>query len=87
MFPSELGWQYIDEAVVFRYTRALPIDFALFVRRVDIARTIQFMNDYLGGVVVALAHDRRGGRCARRSATSICRSPTTWCCIKASRSM
>ena len=46
--------------MVFRYTRALPIDFALFVRRVDIARTIQFMNDYLGGVVVALAHDTSG---------------------------
>jgi uncharacterized protein (DUF362 family) len=54
---SELGWQYLDEAVVFRYMRTLPIDFALFVRRVDIARTIQFMNDYLGGVVVALAYD------------------------------
>ena len=57
---SELGWRYLDEAVVFRYTRALPIDFALFVRHVDIARTIQFMNDYLGGVVVALAHDTSG---------------------------
>ncbi len=57
---GQLGWQYLDDAVVFRYTRALPIDFALFVRRVDIARTIQFMNDYLGGVVVALAHDASG---------------------------
>jgi uncharacterized protein (DUF362 family) len=60
LVSHELGWQYIDEAVVFRYTRALPIDFALFVRHVDIARTIQFMNDYLGGVVVALAHDTSG---------------------------
>ena len=33
---SELGWQYQDDAVVFRYTRTLPIDFALFVQRVDI---------------------------------------------------
>jgi uncharacterized protein (DUF362 family) len=57
---GELGWQYLDEAVVFRYTRTLPVDFGLFVRRVDIARTIQFMNDYLGGVVVALAHDASG---------------------------
>jgi uncharacterized protein (DUF362 family) len=56
----ELGWQYLDEAVVFRYTQTLPIDFDLFVRRVDIARTIQFMNDYLGGVLVALAHDKSG---------------------------
>jgi uncharacterized protein (DUF362 family) len=57
---SELGWQYLDDAVVFRYTRTLPIDFALFVQRVDIARTIQFMNDYLGGVLVQLAHDSSG---------------------------
>ncbi len=57
---SELGWQYQGGAVVFRYTRTLPIDFALFVQRVDIARTIQFMNDYLGGVVVPLAHDSSG---------------------------
>ena len=57
---GELAWQYQDEAVVFRYTQTLPIDFALFVRCVDIARTIQFMNDYLGGVVVTLAHDASG---------------------------
>jgi hypothetical protein len=57
---SELAWQYVDEAVVFRYTRTLPIDFGLFVRHVDVARTIQFMNDYLGGVLVALTHDESG---------------------------
>ena len=57
---SELRWRYLDDAVVFRYTRTLPIEFALFVQRVDIARTIQFMNDYLGGVVVPLAHDSSG---------------------------
>src|SRR6201999_4346249 len=50
----------VDDAIVFRYARDLPIEFDLFVRRVDIARTIQFMNDYLGGVLVELAHDRSG---------------------------
>jgi uncharacterized protein (DUF362 family) len=55
-----LRWRYVDEAVVFQYARTLPIDFNLFVERVDVARTIQFMNDYLGGVVVPLAHDGRG---------------------------
>ena len=59
-FRANSAWRYLDEAVVFSYTRTLPIDFGLFVRRVDIARTIQFMNDYLGGVVVALAHDASG---------------------------
>jgi uncharacterized protein (DUF362 family) len=57
---AELRWEYHNEAVVFRYSRTLPIDFGLFVRHVDIARTIQFMNDYLGGVLIALAHDRSG---------------------------
>ncbi|HME28162.1 MAG TPA: DUF362 domain-containing protein [Acetobacteraceae bacterium] len=60
LVSDELGWQYLDEAVVFRYMRTVPIDYDLFVWHVDIARTIQFMNDYLGGVLVALAHDRSG---------------------------
>jgi uncharacterized protein (DUF362 family) len=56
----ELRWQYVDDAVVFRYAKTLPIEFNLYARHVDIARTIQFMNDYLGGVVVSLAHDTSG---------------------------
>jgi uncharacterized protein (DUF362 family) len=56
----ELCWQESDNCIVFRYTRSLPIGFELFARRVDIARTIQFMNDYLGGVLVPLAHDGAG---------------------------
>jgi uncharacterized protein (DUF362 family) len=56
----ELCWQESDHCIVFRYTRSLPIGFELFTRRVDIARTIQFMNDYLGGVLVPLAHDGAG---------------------------
>jgi uncharacterized protein (DUF362 family) len=57
---SELRWRYINDAIAFRYTKTLPIEFGLYVRHVDIARTIQFMNDYLGGVVVPLAHDSSG---------------------------
>ena len=52
---DELRWRYVEKAVVFSYTRCLPIDFDLFVRRVDVARTIQFMNDYIGGVLVPLS--------------------------------
>jgi uncharacterized protein (DUF362 family) len=55
-----LRWRYVEGAVVFRYDRTLPIDFDHFVRHVDVARTIQFMNDYLGGVVVPIAHDTAG---------------------------
>jgi uncharacterized protein (DUF362 family) len=56
----ELRWRYIDDAVVFRYATTLPIEFNQYTRHVDIARTIRFMNDYLGGVVVPLAHDSSG---------------------------
>ena len=52
-----LRWRTVEKAVVFSYTRLLPIPFEVFVRKVDIARTIQFMNDYLGGVVMPLAYD------------------------------
>ncbi len=57
---DELRWRYVNEAVVFSYTRTLPIDHSLFVDRVDIASTIQFMNDYLGGVVIPLMRDAAG---------------------------
>jgi uncharacterized protein (DUF362 family) len=56
----ELCWRDVGDCVVFRYARSLPIDFDLFTRRVDIARTIQFMNDYLGGVLIPLAYDGAG---------------------------
>ena len=49
-----LRWRYIDSAVVFHYTRTVGIEFDAFVQSVNVARTIQFMNDYLGGVVVPL---------------------------------
>jgi uncharacterized protein (DUF362 family) len=57
---EELRWRYVEGAVVFSYRQYLPIDFTLFTRQVDVARTIQFMNDYLGGVVLPLVHDASG---------------------------
>ncbi len=57
---THLRWRYVEKAIVFHYSRLLPIDYELFTERVDIAHTIQFMNDYLGGVVVPLAHDDAG---------------------------
>jgi Domain of unknown function (DUF362) len=55
-----LRWRYVGDAVVFHYSRTLPVEFDTFVQRVDVARTIQSMNDYLGGVVVPIAHDEAG---------------------------
>jgi hypothetical protein len=53
-------WRYFNEAVLFSYNRVLPIAFETFVTRVDVAQTIQFMNDYLGGVIVVLERDNIG---------------------------
>ena len=56
-FGAGLRWRYLDEAVLFEYRRALPIDFDTFVASVDVALTIQYMNDYIGGVVVPVEFD------------------------------
>ena len=55
-----LRWRYVNDAVVFIYTREIFIPFQKFVNSVDISRTIQFMNDYIGGVVVSIEHDSKG---------------------------
>jgi uncharacterized protein (DUF362 family) len=60
IMSDSLRWRYVEDAVVFNYTRTLPIAFDTCVLCLDVARTIQFMNDYLGGVIVPLAHDAAG---------------------------
>jgi uncharacterized protein (DUF362 family) len=55
-----LRWRELDGAVLFDYQRVVPVDFASFVGRVDVARTISYMNDYLGGVVVPVERDAQG---------------------------
>lgn len=55
-----LRWRKAHKAVVFEYGRDLAIPFDRFVAAVDVARAIQFMNDYLGGVLVPVTHDDAG---------------------------
>ena len=55
-----LRWRYVDKAVLFEFQRELPIGFDEFTRHVDVASTIQFMNDYIGGVVVPVRRDAQG---------------------------
>jgi uncharacterized protein (DUF362 family) len=52
-----LRWRYVNEAVVFEIARSYPVPYDEFTSAVDVARTIQFMNDYLGGIVVPVAFD------------------------------
>lgn len=55
-----LRWRELDGSTIFEFARVIPIRFTDFVARVDIARAIEFMNDYLGGVAVPVTRDRRG---------------------------
>lgn len=55
-----LRWRHVDGAILFGHEHVFPIAFGRFVRRVDIARSIQYMNDYIGGATVAVRRDRRG---------------------------
>jgi hypothetical protein len=55
-----LRWRHVDGAVVFGGEHVFAIAYDKFVRRVDIARAIQYMNDYIGGDTVAVRRDGRG---------------------------
>ncbi|MGF1643725.1 MAG: DUF362 domain-containing protein [Thiotrichales bacterium] len=55
-----LRWREIDGATVFCFEHELRVPFDEFVENVDVARTIQFMNDYIGGVVVPIQRDEKG---------------------------
>jgi len=55
-----LRWQYLDKSVLFEFSRDIPIDYDDFVSRVDISKSISYMNDYIGGVIVPLDKDRQG---------------------------
>jgi uncharacterized protein (DUF362 family) len=55
-----LCWRYLNHAVVFSISHEYPIPMSRFISKIDITRTIQFMNDYLGGTVIPVALDDKG---------------------------
>jgi hypothetical protein len=55
-----LRWCYDGGATVFECSRDLPVPFEEFIEHVDVAKTIQYMNDYIGGVVVPVERDAAG---------------------------
>lgn len=57
---GELCWTTVDKAVVFTVSQVLQAPFDLFVERVDVARGISLMADYIGGRVVTVAQDELG---------------------------
>jgi uncharacterized protein (DUF362 family) len=56
-----LRWTFHDDgSVLFEFSRIIPVEYDTFVNRVDIAKSIQYMNDYIGGVIVPVQRDGRG---------------------------
>lgn len=55
-----LRWRYLDGSVLFELSREFDVPFDRFVATVDISRSIQLMNDYIGGSTVAVARDACG---------------------------
>jgi uncharacterized protein (DUF362 family) len=56
-----LRWRYDAEgAVLFEFSRMLPIPFEDFVAHVDISKSIQYMNDYIGGLIIPVLRDSDG---------------------------
>ncbi|MBP7400334.1 MAG: hypothetical protein KA954_12150, partial [Chitinophagales bacterium] len=54
-----LKWRYIDDSVLFEYTRTLPYDFSAFIAKVDIAQSVQFMFDNIGGARIPVKHNQK----------------------------
>jgi uncharacterized protein (DUF362 family) len=55
-----LRWRYVDQSVLFEFSRNLPIEFDEFVTRVDISAAVRMMNDNMGGACVPVSVDDQG---------------------------
>lgn len=54
-----LRWRYLDKSVLFDFSHDIPVDYDDFASRVDISKSISYMNDYIGGVIVQVDNDRQ----------------------------
>lgn len=56
-----LRWTYHqDGSVLFEFSRIIPVEYEDFVQRVNVAKTIQYMNDYIGGMIIQIRKDDQG---------------------------
>ena len=55
-----LRWRYIDGSILFEFARVIPVSYEAFIGHVDIAKAVQFMNDYIGGACVPVRYDECG---------------------------
>jgi uncharacterized protein (DUF362 family) len=58
--PTGARWRQVDGSVLFSCSHVFPIPFAAFVKAVDVSRSIQYMNDYIGGTTVVRRRGSRG---------------------------
>jgi len=54
-----IKWRYIDNSVLFEYTRTLPYDYKFFIGKADIAQAVQYMFDNIGGSRVPVKSNRK----------------------------
>jgi hypothetical protein len=59
-FSDGIRWRYLGEAIAFEAITTIPIGFEDFTAAVDITKTIQYMNDYLGGNTIVVETDNVG---------------------------
>ena len=55
-----LRWRYIDGSILFSMSCTLPVPFESWCERVEIAKSVQSMNDYIGGACVPVQRDALG---------------------------
>jgi len=56
-----LRWKFHEDgSVLFEFSRAIPVEYEDFVEHVDITKSIQYMNDYIGGLIVPVKKDAQG---------------------------
>ena len=55
-----LRWCYLDESILFRYSRVVPAPYDDFVAQVDVSKSVQFMNDYIGGACEPVQRNSHG---------------------------
>ncbi len=56
-----LSWSFYEgQSILFQYVRRLPMNFDDFVSYVDVSKSIQYMNDYIGGLIVPIKVNQSG---------------------------
>jgi uncharacterized protein (DUF362 family) len=70
-------WRHVNGAIIFSCSHVFAIDYGAFVKRVEISRAIQYMNDYVGGSTVTVQSDR-AGRIVRQAERNLYLQQPNW---------